>query len=606
MVVGCVNGHKRMCSFCSFCCTKRRSSQLSSPLLEEKIIDEESLLVHSEEEISHNHKKPGWKAMPYILGNATSERLASFGVTANFMVYLMKEYNMDQVFASNILNTWLAVCNVIPVFGAFIADSYLGKFQTIVTASFATLLGMMILTLTDIVPNFHPAPCTPQQQKLGECVGHNEFQLDILFLALFWLAIGSGGIRPCSVPFAIEQFDVSTVEGRKGTVSFFTWFYSTQTVILLIAQTILVYIQDSVSWTVGFGLPTLFMAFAIVLFYAGSGVYSCVMPRESVFSSIAQVLLAAKRKRCFHLPPAEDSHGHFYDPPLEGDSEPKLPLTEDFRWLNKAALVVDNELKDDDGSSRDPWRLCSVQQVEEFKCLLKIVPVWITSIICYFPMAQQGTFPVSQALRMDRHLGPTFEIPAGSISVVSLLTIAAFLPFYDKVISVQLAKITKEEGGLTTLQKIGLGHAFGVLTLVVSGIVEQKRRTSAISQGAEAISVMWLAPQFILLAFAEVFYTVGLTEFYNKESPDNMRSMGNSLLCLTVSGASYLSSLIVNIVHNFTARQGQPDWLDNDINKGRLEYYYYILAGLMVMNFGYFIFIARRYSYKIINAQILS
>lgn len=59
---------------------------------------------------------------------------------ANFMMYLMEEFNMDQVYASNILNTWFAVSNIAPLFGAFVADSYLGKFLTIGIASFASLV----------------------------------------------------------------------------------------------------------------------------------------------------------------------------------------------------------------------------------------------------------------------------------------------------------------------------------------------------------------------------------------------------------------------------------------------------------------------------------
>lgn len=165
---------KRVCSISSFWRTKCSYSKPStSSSLQKKLLDEESLV---ESEAETQHKKPGWKAMPYILGpcmmqnicryidtwwwsgfdenhirvvtlicnfcagNETIERLATFGMTANFMVYLMKEYNMDQVLASNILNTWLGVCNIIPVFGAFIADAYFGKFKTIAAASFASLL----------------------------------------------------------------------------------------------------------------------------------------------------------------------------------------------------------------------------------------------------------------------------------------------------------------------------------------------------------------------------------------------------------------------------------------------------------------------------------
>jgi len=72
-------------------------------------------------------------------GNETVEKLAKLGMQTNFMMYLITVYNMDQVYASNILNTWSAISNGLPVIGAFIADAYLGKFVTIAIASFANL-----------------------------------------------------------------------------------------------------------------------------------------------------------------------------------------------------------------------------------------------------------------------------------------------------------------------------------------------------------------------------------------------------------------------------------------------------------------------------------
>lgn len=261
--------------------------------------------------------------------------------------------------------------------------------------------------------------------------------------------------------------------------------------------------------------------------------------------------------------------------------------------------MVENELNPD-GSSKDPWRLCTIQQVEELKCMLKIMPIWVSSIIVFIPISQLSIFSISQALKMDRNLvlgkGFNFEIHAGSVNVISLLAIGIFLPFYDQVIAPALEKFTKQEGGLTTLQRIGLGHASGVLAMVVAGLVERKRREMV--EFATPMSVLWLAPQFMLVSCIHVFATVGHTEFFNRESPDSMRSIGNSLLCLNVSVASNLSTFIVNIVHSYTGRQDQPDWLDSDIDKGRLEYFYFIIAGLGVMNLCFFVFCARRYCYK--------
>ncbi|XP_045803543.1 protein NRT1/ PTR FAMILY 2.13-like [Trifolium pratense] len=578
--------------------------ECSIPSLKKKLLAEETLLVESNP--TTNQRKPGWKAMPYILGNNTAERLANFGIQTNFIVYLMKVYNMDHVLAANIMNTWMAISNVVPLIGAFVADSYLGKFLTIAIASFASLIGLVILMLTAWVPQLHPTPCSIQQQQSGICNDHTDFQLWVLIFGLFWLSIGTGGIRPCSIPFAVDQFDLTTSEGRHGSSRFYNLYYTTQTLVMLINQTLLVYIEDSVSWTLGYGLFTMFMVVSIIIFFAGIRVYSYVQPEGSIFYNIAQVLVAARHKKHLHLPAFEDSEGAFYDPTFQNDLDGKLPLTKEFSCLNKAAIVVEENELTNDGSSKDPWRLCSIQQIEELKCMLKIIPIWVTSIIVFIPPGQLSIFSISQALKMDRNIG-NFEIHAGSVSVITLIAIGIFLPFYDSVISPLLEKITKQEQGLTTLQRIGLGHGSAILSVVVAGLVEIRRRKLTISMGdsngVAPMSVMWLAPQFLLIAFCHIFGTVGYTEFFNKESPNSMRSISNSLLCLNISVGSNLSTFIVNIVHSYTGKQGGSDWLDSDINKGRLEYFYFIIAGLAVLNLCYFIFCARKYCYKITSLK---
>ena len=81
-----------------------------------------------------------------MAGNETFERLATFGLWANFMVYLMREFHMDQVSASNVLYIWSGVTNFAPLIGAFISDAYAGRFRTIAVASVASFLVCFLTT----------------------------------------------------------------------------------------------------------------------------------------------------------------------------------------------------------------------------------------------------------------------------------------------------------------------------------------------------------------------------------------------------------------------------------------------------------------------------
>ncbi|KAK9052129.1 hypothetical protein SSX86_028757 [Deinandra increscens subsp. villosa] len=547
-------------------------------------------------------RKPGgWRSMPYILGNESFERLASIGLVANFTVFLMTVFHMNQVAASNLINIWSGVGNFAPLVGAFISDAYVGKFWVIAFSSFGSLLGMVIMTLIVALPKLHPPSCSPQQALLNQCEGPTSRHFGVLVLALGFLTVGTGGIRPCSLPFGVDQFDPTTEEGRRGIVSFFNWYYTTFTVIMLIALTVVVYIQDSVSWVLGFSIPTALMACSIVLFFVGSRMYIYVKPGGSVFSGIAQTLVAAYKKRNLGCEKAM-TRGLLYDPPVKGTYEvAKLPLTNQFRYLNKAAIILDGEINPD-GSRVSSWNLSSIQQVEEVKCIIKVIPIVFSGVLCFTAIAQQGTFTVSQALKMDRHLGPRFQIPAGSIAVISMITIGIWLPFYDRIVVPSLRKITKIESGITLLQRIGIGIPFSILAMIVAGLVEKKRRDSAIyhnrPDGLAPLSVMWLAPQLILIAFAEAFSILGQLEFYYKEFPDDMKSVGNSMFFVTVGLANYVSSGLVTTVHKATGRHGRPDWLTADINAGRVDYFYYVIAGLGVLNLGYYLMVASKYRYK--------
>lgn len=261
-------------------------------------------------------------------------------------------------------------------------------------------------------------------------------------------------------------------------------------------------------------------------------------------------------------------------------------------------MIEDNNELKPDGTPINHWRLCSIQQVEEVKCLIKIIPVWAAGIISFTSISQQGTFTISQAMKMNRHLGPKFQIPPGSVGVISMITIGLWLPLYDTVIVPALRKITKHEGGITLLQRIGIGMIFSVLSMIAAGLIERDRRASANLHPMSQLSVFWLAPQLILMGFCEAFNIIGQIEFFNKQFPDHMKSIANSLLFCSFGLASYFSSLLVTIVHGVTARHGHPDWLTNDIDAGRLDYFYFLIAGLGGLNLVYFLYCASRYRYK--------
>lgn len=113
------------------------------------------------------------------------------------------------------------------------------------------------------------------------------------------------------------------------------------------------------------------------------------------------------------------------------------------RVLDKAAI---RPPKRSESTTPAPtaWSLCSVTQVEEVKLLVRMLPIWGTNLMFSAVFAQVGTLFLNQGTTMDRHITPTFEIPAASMPLFITATICIFLPLYDKYFVPFVRNITGE------------------------------------------------------------------------------------------------------------------------------------------------------------------
>ena len=279
------------------------------------------------------------------------------------------------------------------------------------------------------------------------------------------------------------------------------------------------------------------------------------------------------------------------------------------RFLDKAAIMTPEDKLNSDGTASDPWKLCTMQKVEEVKCILRVIPIWFACAIYYLAISMQMTYPVLQALQSDRRLGSGgFEIPAATYVVFLMSGMTVFIIIYDRVLVPSLKRVTGLDTGITLLQRIGAGIFFAVLSLLVSGFIEERRRTFALTRptlGSEprtgeisSMSAMWLIPQLVLAGVAEAFAAIGQMEFYYKQFPENMKSFAGSIFYVGGGVSSYLASFLISTVHRTTEHSPTGNWLAEDLNKAKLDYFYFMLTGLMFVNFLYFLLMARWYRYK--------
>lgn len=184
---------------------------------------------------------------------------------------------------------------------------------------------MTLLTLSASVPGISP-----------KCEGKDncqttEWQSVICFAALYLIALGTGGIKPCVSTYGADQFDDADETEKKHKSSFFNWFYFSINVGALIAASLLVWIQENVGWGWGFGIPAVTMAIAVLSFFSGTRIYRNQKPGGSPLTRIAQVVVASFKK--LHVKFPQDKTELYERPDTESaiQGSRKLEHTKDLR-----------------------------------------------------------------------------------------------------------------------------------------------------------------------------------------------------------------------------------------------------------------------------------
>ncbi|RCV43485.1 hypothetical protein SEVIR_9G303900v4 [Setaria viridis] len=529
-----------------------------------------------------------WRACYSILGGEFCGALAYYGVGTNLVSYLTKVQQQSNVVAASNIASWQGTSYLTPLLGAFLADSYWGRHRTIVISLTTFTIGMILLTLSAIVPTSTNTVVMPLQHTLP-------------FLGLFLTALGLGGIWPCVPTFGADQFDDTDRAEKAQKEIYYNWYYFAVNGGFFIASTVLVWIQDNWGWGLGFGIPTLFSVIGIVGFLSSMKLYRYQRPGGSALTRICQVLVAATRKINVDVP---NGSSLLYEMPGKESAilgSRKLMHTDGQRFFDRAATITSSDERFLDAPN--PWKLCTVTQVEEMKILARMMPVLLAGIIfntaeAFFPLF------IEQGEVMDNQID-NFSIPPASVTTFNCLCILILAPAYNKVLMPMVSKITGTKRGLSDLQRIGVGMFFAMLSMVSAAIVEMVRLDIAMKTGlvhqsaAVPMNILWQAPQYFLVGVAKVFSVVGFIEFAYEQSPDAMRSLCQACSLIMVTLGSYLVSVMLMFINSITEGRGSHGWIPVNLNEGRLDQLFWLMAGLQLLNLLAFAYCAMRYKRKL-------
>ncbi|KAF7824722.1 protein NRT1/ PTR FAMILY 5.4 [Senna tora] len=538
-----------------------------------------ALIIHHS-----SSSKGGWQAAIFIIFVEFAERFAYQGLAGNLISYLTNVLGEPITTAAKNVNTWVGVSSLFPLLGGFVADSYLGRFNTILLSSLIYLLGMVFLTLSVSVMK----------------------HTTLFFLALYILSVGDGGHKPCVQTFAADQFDDDTPEEKDAKSSFFNWWYLGVVAGSTAAVFVVIYLQDNVGWAVGLGVLAGVLALALALFLLGIKRYRKEGPTGSPFTRMAQVFVAASRK--WRVNVTRDPHNYCYgdeeDDAPHLHAQPKfhtLAHTNQFRFLEKAMIIDDIDAS---SKTRNPWRLCSVTQVEEVKLVLRLIPIWLSCLMFTVVQSQLHTFFTKQGGTMNRSIGPHFQIPPASLQGLVGITILFAVPIYDRVFVPLARKLTGHPSGITVLQRIGIGLFLSIINMIVSALVETKRvgiaREYDLIDNPKAVlpmTIWWLLPQYMITGVSDAFTIVGLQELFYDQMPESMRSLGAAAYISIVGVGSFVSNAVIVAVEEISSKAGEK-WLGDNLNRAHLDDFYWVLAVLSALSLCVYLWLAKSFVYK--------
>lgn len=209
--------------------------------------------------------------IPYIIGNEAAERFSFYGMKAILTIFMVQYLHwmgstaprmgagMSDAEATEHFHTFTAAAYFFPIFGALLADAFLGKYRTILYLSLVYCVGHAALALMGTPP-----------------VNAGMW----LFIGLLLISIGSGGIKPCVSANVGDQFGKAN---QHLLTKVYQWFYFSINLGAFVSTLLTPWVLQHYGPHWAFGIPGVLMGVATMLFWLGRKEFVHIPPSGMAF-----------------------------------------------------------------------------------------------------------------------------------------------------------------------------------------------------------------------------------------------------------------------------------------------------------------------------------
>ncbi|XP_068602845.1 solute carrier family 15 member 1 [Brachionichthys hirsutus] len=328
--------------------------------------------------------------------------------------------------ATSIYHTFVALCYLTPILGAIVADSWLGKFKTIIYLSIVYTIGQVAMSVSAI----HDITDTDRDGTPNNMT----FHVALSMVGLFLIALGTGGIKPCVAAFGGDQFNDNQESQRR---TFFSVFYlcinggsllSTIITPVLRAQECGIHSQQE-CYPLAFGVPAVLMVVALVVFVAGSPMYYRAEPQGNIMNDVCKCIGFALKNRFKYRSSRYPKRQH---------------------WMDWAEDKYDKLL------------------IAQIKMVLKVLFLYTPLPMFWTLFDQKGSRWTLQATTMDGDFG-LLVIQPDQMQMVNPILILTLVPIMDSLIYPLIEKCGLN---FTPLRRMTVGMILASIAFVCAALVQ--------------------------------------------------------------------------------------------------------------------------------------
>ncbi|KAG0306321.1 peptide transporter ptr2 [Dissophora globulifera] len=433
------------------------------------------------------------------------ERFTYYGLSGPFQNYIQYPYTgvrgaahpgaigggQTEATALNYFFQFFCYCT--PIFGAIIADQFLGKYKAILVFCIVYMLGVLILVCTSIPTAIHAGAALPG-----------------LIVAMIIIGFGTGGIKSNVSPLVAEQYQgtkptIKTLKsGEKVIVdpavtiqSIFNWFYWAINIGSLSAI-ITTNVEKYYAFWLAYLIPLIMFNGAIFCMWLGRNTLIKTPPRGSIILESFRVFGIALKD------------GRNLD-----SARPSVILTRNPD-ANMNSITWDDVF------------------IDELRLTLKACRVF-----CFYPMYWVIYNQITTNLTSQAGTMILYGIPNDVINNIDPIVLIICIPIFDKIIYPGFRRMGFE---LKPVTRITLGFLFAAIAMAWTAGVQHLIYITGpnfdctlcdADESPNNVSFGWQIPSYVFIAISEIFASITGLEFAFTNAPATMKSVVMSLFLFT-------------------------------------------------------------------------